>query len=176
MKPLVSDSVGVHSFRPKIACICNRLIISLLRFSSPTLSLPVSWNLSHSSSTLAPSCFHPPAPSAIDRATPLVLIAAEGEGWFALGLGHLAGQVDKWLDEGPPVCHRHLPQTHLFCLGPVLGHLRVHAPLLLHVQLVAQHHYGHLWTDHLIHLAQPHITWISASKVWWVDKNFRTSF
>lgn len=82
--------------------------------------------------------------SAVCRTTALVLITTEREGGLALRLGHFAGQVDKGFDECAPVHHRQLPQTHLLVLCPVLGHVRVNSPLILPVQLVPQHHDGHL--------------------------------
>lgn len=77
-------------------------------------------------------------------AAALVLVAAEREGALALRLRHFAGQVDERLDERAPLDHRHLPQTNLLVLGPVLRLVGVDPPLILPVQLVAQHHDGHL--------------------------------
>lgn len=83
--------------------------------------------------------------SAVCRPTALILIATERESGLALWLGHFASQVDKGFNQCAPVHHRHLPQTHLLILRPVLGHVRVNSPLILLVLLVSQHNNGHLW-------------------------------
>lgn len=84
-------------------------------------------------------------PSAVCRTTALILIATERESGLALWLGHFAGQVDKGFDQRVPLHHRHLPQTHLLILCPILCHVGVHSPLILLVLLVTQHNNGDLW-------------------------------